>query len=314
MADQQTKVDTADKTQEELQQELELRKQEWEQIESLVMVYQRQFRADLTPEDALEAREDAKDASEELVKKFYPLFKKYIVLLKSAQIDFDDNEMKQFVLSFIGDQQLKRALRRHKQKAEYRHQILKKFNFVKETYGSLPGEEIMVDLQTIFLEMAKRYKQIGRNFCAYLYNSFRHDVSRHIKKFTRNPSNIHYRNCEYEDYMQSTHEVAIEDDCFEDKFYENSMGIPDLSWISGKNCSEKFLCLTPLERKLLIKYYMEEYNDRQIAEEFSIHINTCNQKRRQAVMKLAAAFGINEEDIKRNRKSGKKAVVQTKTA
>lgn len=289
----------------------ENREKDWAEIESLVFLYQKQFQ----PCAVAHQIGQSKQAAADLIKKFYPLFKKYNVLLKSGQIDFNDSEMKMFVASFVDDEPLKKALRRRIQKAAFRQQIHQRFNFVKETYGSLPEDEIKIDLDIIFLEMAKRYKAMGRSFCGYLYNSFRYEVSRHIKKFTRNPLNIHYRNCEYEDYMKSTaEEEGFEEDCFEDKFYENSLGIPDLSWISGKNCSDIFQCLTPLERKLLVKYYMEEWNDRQIAEEFSIHINTCNQKRRQAVAKLAAVLCINEEDIKRNRKSGKKAVISYKCA
>ena len=112
--------------------------------------------------------------------------------------------------------------------------------------------------------------------------------------------------------MQSVTEKVIEEDCFTDKIYENNVGIPDMTWISGQNCSELFQSLAPLDRKLLIKYYMEDYNDRQIAEEFGMHINTVNQKRRQAVVKLANILGISEEEIKRNRKSGKKALFHLK--
>lgn len=306
MADQIRKADTAAKAGRGVGMDFETRKKEWEQTEALVLTYQKQFAfvADQSTKERI--RSEAQDAADILIQKFYPLFKKYLVLLKSGQIDFDNAEMKSFVLSFIGDAQLKRALCRKRQKAEYRHQILKRFNFVKETYGSLSETEIMTDMQIIFLQMAQRYKQMGRNFCAYLYNSFRYEVSRHIKKFTRDPANIHYRNCEYEDYMQSSFEAIIEDN-FEDSLYENTTGIPDLSWISGQNCSELFQALNPIERKLLVKYYLEDYNDRQIAEEFSIHINTCNQKRRQAVLKLAAALGIDEKEIRRNRKNGKDA-------
>lgn len=325
MADQQSTVDTADKNVQGLDaladKEPEIveltetekkakREKEWADVEALVLIYQNQFQPEANEDD----KEDAKDAAEELIKKFYPLFKKYTMLLKSGQIDFNDSEMKLFVSSFIDEDPLKKALHRRKQKAVFRQQIYQRFNFIKETYGSLPEDEIKIDLDVIFLDMAKRYKQMGRSFCGYLYNSFRYEVSRHIKKFTRNPLNIHYRNCEYEDYMQPSSEEAAEENCFEDKFYENSIGIPDLSWVSGKNCSEIFQCLTPLERKLLIKYYIEEWNDRQIAEEFGIHINTCNQKRRQAVAKLAGVLGIDEKDIKRNRKSGKKAVIPLKYA
>ncbi len=298
-------ADKPGKTEEELQA---IREEEWTQIEDFVMEYKMQFGENTT----IEQRNSSKEAANNLINRFYPLFKKYLTLLKSGQIDFNDKEMKLFVASFIDEDSLKKALKRKKQKAEYRNKIYQKFNFVKETYGSVDEEEIMIDFHTILLEMARRYKQMGKSFCGYIYNSFRFEVSRHIKKFTKNPINISYKHIEFEDYMKSYDEPIIESD-FEDKFYEDSVGIPDMTWVSGENCSDMFMSLSPIERKLIIKYYLEDWNDRQISEEFGIHINTVNQKRRQAIGKLAGELEIPLDQIKRNRKSGKKAIMPVRT-
>ena len=246
-----------------------------------------------------------------IIQKFEPLVKKYVALIKTAQINFEDPETKRFVIGFIGDPSLKMALKREKQSAKFRHPILLKFNFVKETYGAISEKEIITDLQMLLLVLARRYKQVGKNFCAYVYNVYCYEVSRHIKKFIKDPSNIHYRNLPYEDFMH-TYESYTEEYVFENKIYENNMGIPDLTWINGTSCSDIFQELEPLERKLLIKYYLEDYNDKQIAEEFSMHINTVNQKRRRAVIKLAQLMGVDEKKIKRSRKSGKKAMLHTR--
>lgn len=273
--------------------------EEYSYIEDLVMKYQKQFKDGCTSEEL----EQSKNAATELLVKFKPLFKKYLQLIQTAQIDFSDKEMKRFILTFIGDPVLKYALKCEKQTADVKRDICYKFHFIVETYGKLPKEDINTDLQMLLLQLAKRYKQMGRHFCAYTYNAYHYEVARHIKKFTKNPSNIWYRNCEYEDFMQQ-YEDKIVEESFEDRIYENSAGIPDLTWIIGSNCSEIFQELTPFERKIILKYYLEDYNDRQIAEEFGLHINTCNSRRRQAVAKLAQIMGVDEKDIKRSRKSG----------
>ena len=280
------------------------RLEEWNIIENLVMQYKRQFDIDCKPAEKAQAQR----AATELLQNFSPLFKKYLLLIKSSQVDFADKEMKRFVLGFIGEPELKAALKRERQSAEFRHQIMSRFNFVKETYGALPEEVILIDLQMLMLILAKRYKQMGRNFCAYVYNAFSFEVSRHIKKFIKNPSNIHYKSCEYEDYMQTCTDRLVDDGLL-DKTYENNVGVPDSSWISGTNCSDIFSDLNPLERKILIKYYMEDYNDRQIGEALGLHINTVNQKRRQAVSKLAMLLDVDEKTIKRSRNSGKKILM-----
>lgn len=280
------------------------RLEEWADIEELVMLYQSQFEENASYEDVMKAQ----DAIDELIEKFNPLFKKYIILLKTGQINFKDQEMKKFVYSFLDDNRLKAEIKKSSQKAETRKEIFDRFNFIKETYGALDEEEILIDLQVIFMTVAKRYKQMGRSFCGYLYNCFRYEVYRHIKKFLKNPINIPYRHTQFEEYMKFIEEPSFEDD-YEDRFYENNLGIPDFNWILGDTCSETFKRLSVHERKIIIKYYLEDWNDRQISEEFGIHINTVNQKRRQATLKIARELGMDINEIKRNRKSGKKAVM-----
>ena len=280
------------------------RLQDWDEIEDAVLLYQKQFEENPTSNDLL----IAKEAASRILEKFSPLLKKYTTLLKSGQIDWNDKEMKLFVSNFIDNVSLQRALQRKKQKAEYRSQIYASFNFVKETYGDLPEDEILLDLQTLLLTMAQRYKQVGRNFCSYIYNCFRFEVARHINKFIKNPLNISYKNLAYEDCINGQSDYNLEQS-YEDNYYEDLTGIPNSSWILGENCSEAFANLTPLDRKILVKYYLEEWKDKQIADHFGMHINTVNQRRRSAAKKIAENMNMDNDNIKRTRRSGKKAIL-----
>ena len=254
------------------------RLEEWNAIEDLVMTYKRQFEPDCSASDKLAA----KNAAAEIMKTFEPLFTKYTLIIA----------------------RLKKALKGENVSHSHRHEIKQKFNFVRETYGSQDENVIRSDLQLLMLILAKRYRQMGYNFCAYVYNAYSFEVSRHIYKFISNPANIPYRAGEYEDYMQTYEEQVVEDGLV-DKTYENNVGVPDSSWVQGTTCSDLFSALDPVERKILIKYYMEEMNDRQIGEALGLHINTINKKRRKALATLAEVLDVSEEDIKRSRNSGK---------
>lgn len=277
--------------------------EEYNHIEELVMKYKKQFEEDCT--EATKREADA--ASTELLERFIPLFKKYIKNIKNSKIDFKNPEVRRFVTCFLGDEHLKAALHKKDISNTVKAEITQRFNFVTETYGRLDEEEIMIDLQMLLLVLAKRYKQMGFNFCAYVYHTYSYEVVRHIMKYIKNPGNIAYKANDYEEWAKN-HENDIIDFGFEDRIYENEMGMPDSSWIAGLTCSEEFLCLTPFQRKLLVKYYIQEYNDRMIADDMDSHINTVNQKRRQSCEQLAEAFGIDPSKIKRNRKSGLKAI------
>ena len=158
--------------------------------------------------------------------------------------------------------------------------------------------------------IARRYKQVGKNFGAYVYNSYRYEVARFIKKFIQNPLNISYKNIEYEDYINNSNNYNLQNS-YMDNYYEDLTGIPNVSWIQGQNCSEIFLDLSPLDRKILVKYYLEEWKDGQIAEHLGMHINTINQKRRSAAKVIAKNLNLDLNSIKRTRKSGKRAVLPT---
>ena len=287
-------------------EKFEQRLVEWTEIEELVLKYQAQFNEDA---DNI-TKTDAKESANKLLERFSPFFKKYVTLLKTGQVDWDDMEMKQFISNFIDDIELKKALARKKQKAHYRNEIHQKFNFIIETYGELSEEEILLDLQTLLLIIAQRYKQMGKNFCAYVYNSYRYEVARHIKKYIKNPLNISYKNLQYEDCINGTSDFEIQNS-YEDNYYEDLTGIPNTSWIQGQNCSDIFSCLSPLDRKILVKYYLEEWKDGQIAENLGMHINTVNQKRRSAAKVIAEKLNLDLNSIKRTRKSGKRAILPT---
>ena len=98
---------------------------------------------------------------------------------------------------------------------------------------------------------------------------------------------------------------------YEDNYYENLTGLPDISWINGQYCADIFKELTTFQRKILVKYYLEDWNDRQIAEYLGAHINTVNQKRREAIELLCLEQGVDKSTLKRSRNSGKKANLPT---
>lgn len=280
----------------------ELATEEWREVEENVLLFKKRFEEDATEEDKVKAEQ----ASAYLVEKFSPLIKKYMSLMRHGQIDFNDPEMKQFITLFIDDYNLKKALNRKKQTSEFKAAIYKKFNFVTETYGSLNEEDIQSDLQLCFLSLCKRYRPVGKNFCAYVYNSYRYEVARHIKNFIKNPINIHYKMIHYEDCINGDNESKY-DLTHEDTYLETESDLPDYLWINGTECSKYFKGLSTIQRKIIVKYYLEDWNDRQIAEYTGLHINTINQKRKLATQHISKQSGRVFTKKFRNRNSGRKA-------
>ena len=111
---------------------------EWNEIEDLVMQYQNNLDKD---------KETCKIATNELLIRFMPLFKKYILLIKHNQLDFEDMEQKSFTSLFIEDKILRRMLNRKVTPVKYKSDIYQKSNFIKETYGTNSEEDILYDFR-----------------------------------------------------------------------------------------------------------------------------------------------------------------------
>ena len=275
----------------------EERLEQWAEVEELVLTYQKYLHS---PTESYLSQ----DAANLLMQKFSPLFKSYITVIKYNQIDWHNKEQKLFVAQFIGDKRLRQFLTSSKKKSSSttKAKIYEAFNFVTVTYGALSEEDILSDLYVCFLTLMKRYKQTGKNFCAYVANVYHYEVSRHIKKFTSNPLAVNYKTCTYED---STNGEELESS-YEDTYYESYVGLPDYTWINGETCDAVFDDLSVLQRKILIEYYMEDYNDGQIGEHTATNIGTVNGKRRKAVKDICKKLNIDPNKIPRQRKNGRK--------
>lgn len=275
----------------------EERLEQWSEIEGLVLTYQKYLH---DPVDFILSEE----AANILIQKFSPLFKSYIAVIKYNQIDWTNKEQRLFVAQFIGDKRLRSFLTSIKKKSssETKAKIYEAFNFVSVTYGSLTEEEILSDLYICFLVLMKRYKQTGKNFCAYVANVFHYEVSRHIKKYTSNPLSVNYKTCAYEDTTNGEEPETS----YEDTYYESFVGLPDITWINGETCDPIFDELSTLQRKILVEYYLEDYNDGQIGEHTATNIGTINGKRRKAVNDICAKLNINPNSLPRQRKNGRR--------
>ncbi len=281
----------------------------WQEIEDLVMIYKKRFDDEKVDDEVIAASERA---GEELIARFENLFHKYSSLVRTGNFNWRDRTSKKFVRLFIDDQQLKSALSRTKSNNQFRRKIHDKFNFVVDTYGALDEEYILSDLHTVFCDLMKRYEPMGRTFCGYINNAFRFYLYRHITSYIKEPMSVKSNVIEFKSEIvddETLHEYNREGVITkeEDDTFEHNLGIPDERWITGEECGEAFQGLTPIQRKIIVKYYLENWNDRQISDAYCMHINAVNQLRRRAIRTIAESQGINLEWIRRVRNSGAKA-------
>lgn len=177
------------------------------------------------------------------------------------------------------------------------------------TYGEQSREEIIHDIYLAILSLLERYKPEGKSFLTYLSRSLHFEMARRIKSYAMSLSLWHNNVTTYGDGGGS---FINEDMIASDSPDPNNMAFDEIEdefgylkkdWIESSG-EEIFDDLSAFEKHVLFLYYQENLNDKQISEKLGFHINTVNNKRREAGKKLSKIVQL---PVKRDRKSGKRA-------
>lgn len=210
---------------------------------------------------------------------------KYISLLKDEVYDLRDKDTRRFLQLYMKEGGKSLTYRRHKKEARAdAARVAGRLAYMME---EVAREELVVDLQVLFLQQASRYKKTKRavDFRGYIYNSFRYAVFNHLKRTIFRPDVLNLREREsYDDELFGGEDIIIEDEWFypEGYFDDGELG---LDWVNGR-CNAVFEELTSLERLILRMYYEDGKNDGEIAEHLGFHRNTVLRHRHHAKASL----------------------------
>ncbi len=244
---------------------------DYERIDELVRLYQ----------------EGNKDAAEELITGFEPYLNKYVSLLKYDVVDIRNRDTRGFLSLFVNEKGVRASLARNKlPKKAYKavHDVAAMLN---KTCEGIDEEDLRQELVVVLLTLAKRFKKKGKkNFCGYVYNTFRYEIARRIMDITRDPlvfsmgSNIRFDDEVYE----------TEDDEVTAPIQGMPMVVDDdelgNNWVLGHTCSEEFLGLTRLERLILKMSLVDQLDDTVIGQKLSMHRHTIRTKKEKGMEKI----------------------------
>lgn len=216
----------------------------------------------------------------------------YYMLRETERFSFADKDSRNFICCFIEDSNARNSLKRRYQTGEVRVLALKKLHKIVDQCKPLVDEDLKQDLRTMFLEQAKRYKNISKNinFPGYLFNSYRFRIAAMITKRMKT----------YDPYVHMYTKkqiLKLQDDRYVDRGTEIVLNektfnnLPMLadddelgnSWVRGITCGPEFQDLTPLQRLIIKLYYEDEMTDKAIAHKLSMHINTVHNNRKRSI-------------------------------
>lgn len=245
-----------------------------------------------------------------LINAFEPYMKKYIKIIKDGCIDLKDMDSRQFISLFITDHNARLNLIKHPQSKEARNAAYKAAAALSKVCESIAMEDIKQDLCVILLSLCNRYvRQSARaNFCGYIYNTFRYEIQRKIVDLIKDPLTFMANfNVSFDETSYLTQDVDIYIDT--DEINNTPIALEDdelgNNWIRGLSCDDMFYNLTPLQRLILKKYYIEGFSDPKIADKLCMHKNTIYRNRMKAEDAIAKYMGKNYIEILRAKRDNK---------
>jgi DNA-directed RNA polymerase specialized sigma24 family protein len=153
-------------------------------------------------------------------------------------------------------------------------------------------EDIEHDLYLIILDMAKRYKNVGKGFISYIASSFHYEAFRCVWKYLATAA-LSYDNLDQNDDLLGA--VIFSDKEGHETSVEALNGtVNTVEWVSGLFADAPFDNLSPQERLLVVRRFVEKHTLKQIAEEMGYSASGIAKKLAAVKHKLCIALKESE--------------------
>lgn len=270
-----------------------------------------------------EYKNGSTEAANKLLESFSKFLSNYVALIKLGKYNLNYYSVRSFIKLFIEDPKDRKLLNAYfYNQCTSKNVLFSTVNIILNIFHESTYEDIMQDLKIIFFNMCKKYKDVRPSFHTYIDKNFHYYAYRYWEKNIRDPigrgSSISISapinsNSFSEDISLTFADVLedvqnkVESDYIINKItvYYNikSSSIPvvygeenndtysntflNINWINGITCSKAFKILTPLERKIIKLWYIDNLTDKQIGEKFGICRGSINKRRNVAKNKIS---------------------------
>ena len=260
-------------------------------------------------------------AAEQLLIFFAKFFTNYAMLIKFGKFNVSYFSTRSFIKLFIESKKERRSINKYSfyNFSSGKGIVGKTIKTIEKIFQESSYDDIMNDLKVIFLTMCKNYKDTNPTFHTYINRAFHFYAYRYWEKRIRDPigrgsavsifDHIEKDNSQksitYADITFSEHD-NVETDMLinninvhykiknskipvintkEKNVYDNNF--IDENWINGISCeNEVFKNLTPLERKIIKYWYVDNLTDAEISNLVGLCRGNVNKRRNIAKQKI----------------------------
>lgn len=223
--------------------------------------------------------------SEELISLFEPLLRQYVKLLYYRVIDYQSRQIRYFISYFMSDKEHRRQIRSNHFVSQACKEDAKRIAYtLHRNFRYEYEEEALHELILVLLKMAKDYQESGSGFEGFVYTYY----SRYLKTSLTSEDMKRSRAepllfaCSY-NYFEDEQQVFIHSSIFEDEYFSTEAEDDDLQWLRLLNGQDDsaFAGLTTIQRRILIRYYVDKKTDSEIAKELAMHPGSVQRSRRK---------------------------------
>lgn len=216
------------------------------------------------------------------------LFKLYYDLLRFGVINFRNKNTRRFLMLFIQDEAVRKAMIPFYQYSHTKREVRKITQRINDKMQFVTDEEMIQDFSYILLLLAKRFEKRSEKvyFCGYINKAFRYELFHHYRPLFKDVLFSNYTE-ELIEIKDENSEIALDENWLRhDLYFQNERDSLGLNWIAGKTCDFPFDQLSRFERTILSLHDDKKYTYEQIGSQLGYHRDTIWTKRKHIKTKL----------------------------
>lgn len=263
--------------------------------------YNPQYDYDRLDQDVKAYQAGDEEAGLRIIEAFGGFLNGYLALLKKGVVDPRNRHLRAFLRLFMRGRKDRRQVTTYPFTFKYQFYFNSLVHSICAQFSPYSEEELRAELVTELLAMAKRYhNDIGPFFHTYVAKAFHYGAFRRLARLIQDPAvvSIHCldrvdpEELAGEDGESILERLAVE----EERLFVPGDEELDENWINGFTCSEVFEALTPLERRILVLYYVDRLTIQEIADKLCLKHHFVATTKARAIARLKEKGGFGDAD------------------
>lgn len=231
--------------------------------------------------------------SEGLIQYFDSFLNSYVDFIQKGFILLEKAHLRYFISLFIKDEETRSHIKANKGVTPHDWDIIKSvIRYLKSYFLFYNDEDTFNELLIPFLTLAKRFEIEKVHFDQYVYFHYNLEITHYLRGITRDPNDYAERIATYNGEHKHIMDIQLlekQGRIIQDQYFD--IDIHDYRFMGGdEEFSGIFSKMTNIQRRILVYYYIDNLNDREISEKLGMHKRSVYRVRNKAITELEERY------------------------